>query len=221
MRRTVANIDVAARDALAAHGVEVPALSSLPNHPRVLTDFATIIIKLRSSIDEAHDEVYWTRILGDGGVPVAPLLVEEPVPIDAAFGVVTRYLVPDRATDERDAAEAGRIMRCAHDIALEYVESDGTSWVPQGMQPRDFVLHDGTLRLVRFDHAERRDRTSARLSAADDFSNVLRADVRARARTQFLAAYDSQRLGAGGHHAGDRKAPLRMHESSTDASIRV
>lgn len=188
---SVTNTDVAARDALAAHGVEVPALSSLPNHPRVLTDFATIIIKLRSSIDEAHDEVYWTRILGDGGVPVAPLLVEEPVSIDDAFGVVTRYLVPDRETDERDAVEAGRVVRRVHDIAFEYLERDGTAWTPHDSQPRNFVQRRGTLHLVDLNNVERQDRASARLGAAADFSTELRADVREQARAQFLAAYDA------------------------------
>lgn len=191
MRRTVANIGEAARDALAAHGLEMPLLHSLPNHPRVLTDFKTTVIKLRFSRDEAHDEVYWTRILGDGGVPVAPLLVEEPVPIDAAFGVVSRYLSPDRETDERDAVEAGRVVRRVHDIAFEYLERDGTAWTPHDSQPRNLVQRRGTLHLVDLNNVERRDRASARLGAAADFSNALRADVRDRARTRFLSAYDS------------------------------
>ena len=181
-----------ARNALAEHGLEVSSsLRSFPEHPRVLTDAKTTVVKLRHSPDAAFDAVYWLRILADGGVPIAPLLVEDFVPIGDAFGVVSRYLAPDRATDERDAAEAGRILRCAHDIALGYVEHDGTSWVPQGIQPRDFVLHDGALHLVGFDRAERRERADARLDAAADFSNALRADVREHAHERFLAAYDS------------------------------
>ncbi|MBG9887125.1 hypothetical protein ABE10_11400 [Bacillus toyonensis] len=189
--RSVTNTDVAARDALAAHGLTMPALSSIPKHPHVLTDAKTTVVKLRHSIDEALDEIYWLRILGDGGVLVAPLLVEEPVSIDDAFGVITRFLAPDRETDERDTAEAGKVMRLVHDIALEYVESDGTSWVPQGMQPRDLVLYNGALHLVGLRRVERRERAGARLGAADDFSGELRADVIEQARRQFLAAYDA------------------------------
>lgn len=152
------------RNALAARSVEVPLpLGSLSNRPHVLTDVTTLVVKLHTSYDNAWREVYWMRILVDGGAAVVPLLTYEVVCIEGAFGVVTRYLAPDRETDERDASAAGKVMRHTHDLAFMYTEPDGTSWTPCGSQPHDFVVHQGTLRLVDLNIVEKHDGASARI----------------------------------------------------------
>ena len=185
----------AIRTALAVRGIEARReLVSLPDYPLVATDLETVVVKLRASHNDAHDEVYWTRILGDGGAAVAPLLVNEVVPILHWFGVATQYLAPDRDTDERDAPAAGRAMRRVHDIAFEYPEPDGSAWMPHDSQPRNFILHQGLLHLVDLNNQEQHTHESARHGAAGDFLSELRMDTRAHAYAQFLDAYDGRGL---------------------------
>lgn len=132
------DLEKAAHDALAARGIKVC-------HP--------VAVRLHTSRDAAWDEMYWLCILGDGGVPVAPLLVNDAVPMLDQFGVVTKYLRPDRDTDERDAPATAQVLRLVRDIALAYAEADGTALVPM---PSDLVLSRGVLHVAGIDGVERR-----------------------------------------------------------------
>lgn len=160
------------RAALNRNGIEPQGRLRFVKPERIVTDGATVVVKLSYLARSSHAYVEDLRAYSRAGVPSEQLLIDGPLQIDDQFAVVVGFIAALEPTLPRHAEAVGRLLRLTHDRVWPYTDPRGDDEVycPDDWQPANVVITaDGPI-MIDLDLAGVWRRRRAVGVAIDDFN---------------------------------------------------